>query len=144
MARIHQGSSLSFIRLVGLVIGASRPFKGFAAGSSSWKPCNQRFPDLILMPWSRNFTEIGFMMSVTGEHTASKAAFVGQSGIICCRRHVAKVPTAALKGTQESQGRRPRPWKGKVVSQGSRVLEDAPNQPSKRLEGVETLQPTVS
>ena len=38
---------------------------------------------------------------------------------------VAKVPTAALKGTQESQGRRPRPWKGKVVSQGSRVLEDA-------------------
>ena len=52
-------------------------------------------------------------------------AFVGQSGIICCRRHVAKVPTAALKGTQESQGRRPRPWKGKVVSQGSRVLEDA-------------------
>ena len=43
------------------------------------------------------------MMSVTGEHTASKAAFVGQSGIICCRRHVAKVPTAALKGILEQR-----------------------------------------
>ena len=78
------------------------------------------------------------MMSVTGEHTASKAAFVGQSGIICCRRHVAKVPTAALKGILEQRqlktvhleapaGEPMSPTIGRPIdaSLGGRVLEDA-------------------
>ena len=71
--------------------------------------------------------------------------FVGQSGIICCRRHVAKVPTAALKGILEQRQLKTvhleapadepmSPTIGRPIdaSLGGRVLEDAPNESSSR------------